>query len=153
MGSIDLSTVTMVVVDEVDRMCTYQFLPVVESILQNLNPACVRCFYSATYSTKARRIVEGWCGSASYVDVKIGNNNAAESVEQHVVVLGKKEEKVSWLRKTLPTLVRGGSIMIFCGMRVAVDEVGKLVSGLGGVKVGCIHGDIAQADRTKTGGN
>ncbi|GMI41558.1 hypothetical protein TrCOL_g13130, partial [Triparma columacea] len=45
MGSIDLSTVTMVVVDEVDRMCTYQFLPVVESILQNLNPACVRCFY------------------------------------------------------------------------------------------------------------
>ena len=148
MGTIPLSLVTICVVDEVDRMCGSQFLPILDSILSSLNPLAVRGFYSATFSTRARRICEGWCGGVKgtgYVDIKVGGNESAGSVEQHVVVLGDRGDKVRWLRRNLGSLMGGGRVMVFVGRRKEAEEVGGVVKEVvSGGEGGVIHGDVRQ---------
>ena len=72
---VDMTTLTMVVLDEADKLCGKQFLPETEAIVKRVPPASLLAFFSATYGQHSRRIIRGWAAGflGHLVEFDVGN--------------------------------------------------------------------------------
>lgn len=171
-GIPNLHRVTMVVVDEADKLLSMGFEPQVTSLLRNIRPDAQRCFVSATFPNRMRRLLsDRWASSSNTsssspcVHISVGTTGASsEHVLQHAIVLPNMDAKREWLVSYVPTLFLNSNdaknkkkLIVFVSSRVDCKAVAQMLRthpNIIGKKefimVGSIHGDKHQLHRNET---
>ena len=147
---LDLSGVTMCVLDEADRMFKMGFENQLRAIVQRIRPHDRQLLmFSATMPPRIEKLAREIMDDP--IRVVVGAIGQASSViDQNVFVAHSDEEKQVWLKATLPTIAsEGGRIMIFVNSRSSGDELVRRIKGIVPIPVAAIHGDLDQADRMR----
>jgi ATP-dependent RNA helicase RhlB len=148
-GSIDLSAVEILVIDEADRMLDMGFIPDVRRIIESTPMKGKRqtMFFSATITPEVLRLAGAWTTSAVQVDVTPLKDISLSTIDQ-IVYITTDEEKFTLLFNliTRRDLER---VMVFANRR---DETQFLKARLAsrGIRCGLLSGDVSQDQRVKT---
>lgn len=142
-GTINLSTVKMLVLDEADQMLHMGFLPDVEKILQKLSPKRQTMLFSATIPLKIRNLSKRYMKSP--VNIAIANKNVTlDEIKQlvvHTTVREKQETLFKLIDESNPYLA-----LIFCRTKVNVQVLNDALCRRGYLSDE-LHGDLPQAKR------
>jgi len=147
-GTVDLSQVEIMVIDEADRMLSMGFIPDVKSIVARTPKKQSRQtqLFSATYSEDIKRLAASWTLDPVRIEIE-PEQVAVDTVEQKVF-LTSEEEKY----KVLYNIIHHyhiDRVLVFANRR---DESRELESKLDrhGFKTGLLAGDVPQKKRIRT---
>lgn len=143
---LNLAPYKSVVLDEADRMLDMGFRDDMVFILGKCAPERQTLFFSATLSQEIKKLTEQFLKNPVFISVVSGET--AKNIEQDVVRVRTKEEKIERLHEVLK---KEGSdkVLIFREMKYACDDLAKELSRMG-FKVGAIHGDKRSRERIRT---
>jgi ATP-dependent RNA helicase DbpA len=142
-GTLELSGVRSVVLDEADRMLDMGFADEMEQILCALPEARQTVFFSATFPSTIEALSKRYQRTPERVTIA-ATETSALSIEEQVLTL-EPNEKLAALRSTLSEHAHE-SALIFANMKASVAELEKALRGAG-VSVGSLHGDLEQFER------
>ena len=145
-GRLDLSVISVVILDEADRLLDMGFAPEVRRLLRQLPQRRQTALFSATLSAEVRELAHRFTRDALEVAITPEQRNI-ETVEQvYVEVL--EEDKVKVLEELLKKY-EIDQVLVFRHTKRGVDD---LVQKLSRRKhdVAAIHGDMTQREREKT---
>lgn len=146
---LSLSRVTMLVLDEADKMLAMGFEKQVRHILQQLRPDRQTLLFSATMSRRIERVAQEWL-SASALRLSVGRTGQASMhVKQHVMVLPSPQAKTEFLLEMLPELAQVGRALVFVATRDGCESLAAAVRQRHGSSLGIetLHGDKHQSGR------
>ncbi len=144
-GTIDLSEVKILVMDEADRMFDMGFVCDVEKIISKCPKQRQTMFFSATISPEVKNLAH-----KHMVDPEIvlaGNIVDPEKLKQ-VTIRVSKNKKFSLLTHLLKQEDKH-LVMVFCNTRNISDFVDKNLCS-NGINAAAIHGGLTQSKRLKT---
>jgi ATP-dependent RNA helicase DeaD len=144
-GTLDLTFVKTVVIDEADEMLRMGFIEDVEWILGQTPADRQTALFSATMPREVRRIADRHLDNPVMIEIK-RKTMTVPTVEQHYVhVLDK--QKVDALAQLLETeMVEGEAILIFASTKVGVADLAERLQSRG-YAAEAMHGDMTQAQR------
>ena len=140
-GDVTLADVTIVVIDEADRMADMGFLPDVRLLLDLTHPRRQTLLFSATLGEDIQTLVDVY--QRNPIIHEIGELEPDLSVVQHRFYHTHKMGKIELAAHLIPDL---GSTLVFCRTRHGVDRVARQLRELG-VSTGWIHGGRSQMQR------
>lgn len=143
--SINLSTISSVVLDEADEMLDMGFRPDIEKILQRTPASRQTVMFSATMPSDIVELVKKYQKDPQMVQVS-NKNSAATTVEQHYYEVRSGDRFAllqSIMQKNNPYLS-----IVFCNTKHRVDDVTHKLMRLG-ISAEALHSDIRQAKRNK----
>lgn len=143
---LDLSQVGNVVLDEVDRMLDMGFIADIKYLLSLVKTDRQSLFFSATMERTARELAEKFLNNP--VTVSIKSRATSENVDQDVVYVSSKEEKIELLHEIL-VQPKCEKVVIFTRTKRGADRLGKLLEARG-FKAGALHGDMSQGQRGRS---
>jgi len=143
-GSIDLSKVNILVLDEADRMFDMGFIEDVEKIISNCPKNRQTLLFSATISQDVIRLSKRHMEKA--IEISAESHVDPEKLEQVFYDIGDNL-KFSLLKYLLES-EKSKLIMVFCNTRKNVDFVSKNLSFMG-LDVVPIHGGFSQDKRNR----
>ncbi|XP_030515113.1 DEAD-box ATP-dependent RNA helicase 46 isoform X2 [Rhodamnia argentea] len=145
MKQIDLSQISLLVLDEADRMLDMGFEPQIRKIVNELPPRRQTLMYTATWPKEVRKIAGDLL--VNPVQVNIGSVDelaANKSITQHVEVVPQME-KQRRLEQILRSQERGSKVIVFCSTKRLCDQLAWSIGrNFGAV---AIHGDKSQGER------
>lgn len=144
-GTIDLSQIQTVVIDEADEMLAMGFIDQIERVLEEVPTDVVKALFSATMPSQIQKLADYYLTDPQFIEVQTENKVEDRILQQYYRV--DNEEKISLLRDVL-VVDNPDSSIVFCNTRVAVEEVVDALDDLG-VRVEMLHGGMEQRDRTK----
>ncbi|MCX6395657.1 MAG: DEAD/DEAH box helicase [Propionibacteriales bacterium] len=145
-GTLDLSELRFVVLDEADEMLNMGFAEDVESILSGTPEDKQVALFSATMPAQIKRIIKRHAPDATEVKVKSSSTTAA-NVEQRFLKVGHPQ-KVDALTRILEVENFDGMI-IFVRTKHATEELAEKLRARG-FSAAAINGDVAQVQRERT---
>jgi superfamily II DNA/RNA helicase len=148
-GGLMLMGIEIMIVDEADRMLDMGFIPDIEKIFSLVPPRRQTLFFSATMPNEIVRIVNTFLKDPERVEVS-RPAQTAETIKQYIVRVsdGSPAGKRAALRAAINRdNVKNG--IVFCNRKRDVDIVARSLQRHG-FSAAPIHGDLAQAQRTKT---
>lgn len=151
-GKLLLTGVEIMVVDEADRMLDMGFIPDIERIFKLIPPRRQTLFFSATMPDEIVRLVNTFLKNPERVEVT-RPAQTAETIKQYIVRISDKSPaaKRDALRRAIEREgVKNG--IVFCNRKRDVDIVARSLQRHG-FSAAPIHGDLDQAQRTKTLGD
>lgn len=144
---IDLSKIEMLILDEADRMLDMGFIDAVEQIAKATPKNRQTLLFSATVDSKLARLAKNILNQPAQIniDTKV---SAPTKIKQHLHVADNPQHKQDLLQYLLvnETIFKA---IIFCGTKIAADNLAKLLRQLG-YTAGALHGDLRQNQRNKT---
>ena len=141
-GSIDLSCVEMLVIDEADRMFDMGFLPDITNILRCLPQKKQIMLFSATMPADVRKLVQEYLSDP--VSVQIGIVAPASSVA-HFFYPVKQSQKSDLLLEILRR-EETNSVVIFTRTKYRAERLAETIKQEG-MKVATLQGNMPQARR------
>jgi ATP-dependent RNA helicase DeaD len=145
-GTLDLSELRFVVLDEADEMLNMGFAEDVEQILSGTPDDKQLALFSATMPPQIRRIIKQHAPGATEIKVKSKSTTAA-NVSQRYLKVGHPQ-KLDALTRILEVENFDGMI-IFVRTKNATEELAERLRARGFAAV-AINGDVVQAQRERT---
>ncbi|MDG2305004.1 MAG: DEAD/DEAH box helicase [Candidatus Binatia bacterium] len=141
-GSVDLSGIEVLVLDEADRMLDMGFLPDIKRILEQLPKTRQNLLFSATMSPTIRKLADEILTDP--VTVTVDRQRLASGIEQKVFSVGQ-DDKAALLTR----LLRRESItsaLVFVKRKADADRLARQVNRAGR-EATSIHANRTQAQR------
>jgi ATP-dependent RNA helicase DeaD len=145
-GTLDLSELRFVVLDEADEMLNMGFAEDVEQILAGTPESKQVALFSATMPPQIRKIVKQHAPGATEIKVKSSSTTAA-NVEQRFLKVAHAQ-KLDALTRILEVENFDGMI-IFVRTKHATEELAERLRARG-FSAAAINGDVAQVQRERT---
>ncbi|HEY0904262.1 MAG TPA: DEAD/DEAH box helicase [Marmoricola sp.] len=145
-GTLDLSELRFVVLDEADEMLNMGFAEDVEQILAGTPEDKQVALFSATMPAQIRRIVKQHAPNATEIKVKSTSTTAANVTQRYLKVA--HAQKLDALTRILEVENFDGMI-IFVRTKHATEELAERLRARG-FSAAAINGDVAQAQRERT---
>tara|TARA_R110001599_G_scaffold64023_3_gene178566 strand:+ start:137847 stop:139190 length:1344 start_codon:yes stop_codon:yes gene_type:complete len=144
-GTVNLSKIEILVLDEADRMLDMGFIRDIRKVLAVLPPKRQNLLFSATFSNEIKALADGLLDSPAMIEVA-RRNSTVEVIEQkiHPVDRDKKHPMLAHLIKTN----NWSQVLVFTrtkhGANKLVEQLAKdEITGM------AIHGNKSQSARTK----
>ncbi len=142
--SVNLTTTSILVLDEGDRMLDMGFAPQLDEILKFLPKKRQTSLFTATLPEKVRKLAEKYLSNPEQVNVGRISLPVATISQSIIEVTGKEKEDrlVDELNK------REGSVIVFAKTKIKTDKLARVLKDYG-FAVDLIHGDRSQGQRNK----
>ena len=140
---IDLSHISITVLDEADHMCDLGFLEPVQHIMRQTDPDGQRLLFSATLDSGVSTIVKEFLNDPGIYEVS-GEDQDSATID-HKVFTVESRDKVEIIAELA---AHSEKVLVFTRTRAFAD---MLADGLDdrGVPATSLHGDLNQAKRTR----
>jgi superfamily II DNA/RNA helicase len=148
-GKLLLTGVSIMVVDEADRMLDMGFIPDIERIFKLTPPNRQTLFFSATMPPEITRLTTQFLKDPTRIEAS-RPATTGENITQYVARVPVGEPKAK--RMALRALVERADVkngIVFCNRKTEVDIVAKSLK-VHGFDAAPIHGDLDQSMRMKT---
>ena len=144
-GTVDLSAIEILVLDEADRMLDMGFIHDIRKILARLPKQRQNLLFSATYTDDIKRLADGLLNRPALIEVA-RRTIAAESVTQHVYRVDKEAK-----RDLLIHLINDGQwqqVLVFARTKHGANRLSEQLNRAG-IDSSAIHGNKSQTARTR----
>ena len=141
-GSLDLTKLRCVVLDEADRMLDIGFRPDIEKILRRCPKQRQTLLLSATVAPGVKRLAEKYMHKPEMLDFS-PKSKSVDTIEQHYFTVDANR-KFDLLCKLIDREEPTQSI-VFCRTKRGTDKVHERLRKKKYVGVDCIHGDMPRA--------
>eukprot|EP00397_Hematodinium_sp_SG-2012_P016123 GEMP01016441.1.p1 GENE.GEMP01016441.1~~GEMP01016441.1.p1 ORF type:complete len:776 (+),score=196.14 GEMP01016441.1:89-2416(+) len=142
---ITLTRVTLMILDEADRMFDMGFEYQVLSIVRNTRADRQTLLFSATFPPKIERLARDTLSNP--LRITIGQlGQATENVEQRIEILND-EDKWNWIAQNILSMTAEGQVLVFVQSRKGVEEFKTNCESFLDIRVSMLHGDLDQSDR------
>ena len=144
-GSVTFDALKFAVLDEADEMLDMGFVEEIEEILQLTNADKRMLMFSATMPDEVRQIAEKFMQEPEILRAE--PEAVCTTLTEQFYYEVKREDKFAAISRLIdmhPEM----SALVFCRTRVDVDELTEKLNAKG-YNVEALHGDIAQAQRTR----
>jgi ATP-dependent RNA helicase RhlE len=141
-GTIDLSQVEVLIIDEADRMFDMGFLPDIRNIVRCITRPHQTLLFSATMPDDIRRLVQEVLHDP--LTIKIGHSAPVESVS-HALFPVKPHLKTELLKEILRS-TETKSVLVFTRTKHRVEKLSEQLLR-SGYKVASLQGDMTQNKR------
>jgi len=142
-GTLKLTHVNTLVLDEADRMLDMGFQEALDFITEQIPTERQTLLFSATYPDRidaiAQRIMQ------NPLMIKVEGNHDNDTIAQRFYEVAEDEDRLDALRLLLQQH-RPKSALVFCNTRKEVQEVANSLGRLGFSAL-ALHGDLEQRDR------
>ena len=142
-GTLDLSNLDMLVLDEADEMLRMGFIEAIEEVLESLPSDRQIALFSATMPKAIERIAKKFLVDPVILPVE---DDGVEHIEQCYLRVPQRK-KMAALTRVLMGTARG-TTMVFARTRIGCAEVATQL-GKRGITADAIHGDLNQAARER----
>lgn len=140
-GTLDLSQVSITVLDEADEMSAMGFIEPVERILDLTKSTGQRMLFSATLDAAVLGLVAGYMPNPAVHEL---DEDAVGEIEHRVLIVDRRDRDA-----VLAQLAgSGGRVLIFRRMRAGAEELAVALRDHG-VDAVALHGDLTQPERTR----
>ncbi|MHC5268367.1 DEAD/DEAH box helicase [Enterococcus sp. LJL98] len=143
-GTIDLSQIKTLIIDEADEMFAMGFIDQVEEILWELPQERTTALFSATMPDAVKELTHHFLKYPKFVEIAADEQSKKRIRQQFIRV--EEEEKLATLRD-LFVVDNPDSSILFCNTQVMVERLMKELDRAG-IKVDMLHGGMDQKDRT-----
>ncbi|HEY0179517.1 MAG TPA: DEAD/DEAH box helicase [Dokdonella sp.] len=145
-GSLDLSRLTTLVLDEADEMLRMGFIDDVESVLKKTPPQRQVALFSATMPAPIRRIAQTYLRTPVEVAIAAKTTTAANIRQRYWWVSGMhKLDALTRILEAEPF----EAMIVFARTKQATEELAQKLQARG-FAAAAINGDIAQPQRERT---
>ena len=145
-GSLDLSELRMLVLDEADEMLRMGFIDDVEKVLARTPASRQVALFSATMPPPIRRIAQTYLKDPVEVAIKSATSTARNIRQRYWMVSGtNKLDAVTRILEAEPF----DGMIVFTRTKIATEELAEKLQARG-FAAAAINGDIAQAQRERT---
>ncbi|WP_022883481.1 DEAD/DEAH box helicase [Glaciibacter superstes] len=142
-GRLDLSEITITVLDEADHMCDLGFLEPVQRILKQTKDGGQRLLFSATLDKGVATLVKQFLTNPSVHEVA-GEDQASSTID-HRVLLIEHRDKGAIIEQLAN---REGKTLIFSRTRAFAEQLADQLEDAG-IRATSLHGDLNQSRRTR----
>ena len=142
-GRLDLSNVSITVLDEADHMCDLGFLEPVQRILRETQPGGQKLLFSATLDKGVATLVDEFLVEPSVHEVA-GEDQASSTIDHRVFLIEQRDK-----REIIERLAGGdGKTLVFTRTRAFAEELSDYLEDAG-IPATSLHGDLNQSRRTR----
>lgn len=144
-GTIDLSTIRMLVLDEADQMLHMGFLPEVDDIIKETFPSRQTMLFSATMPNEIKSLAKKYMNEPEFIEVK-AKKVTVEDIKQVVIETTDRRKQATLLH--LIEEHRPFLAIIFCRTKVRAKKLHEALIA-NGYESDELHGDLTQSKREK----
>ncbi|MFN5047221.1 DEAD/DEAH box helicase, partial [Roseateles sp.] len=144
-GTLDLSKIEILVLDEADRMLDMGFIHDIKKVLAILPPKRQNLLFSATFSDDIKALADRLLNQPALIEVA-RRNQTNDAIAQKVHPVGRDKKK-----ELLAHLIKSGDwhqVLVFTRMKHGANRLTDYLNDQG-ISAMAIHGNKSQGARTK----
>jgi ATP-dependent RNA helicase DeaD len=144
-GTLDLSELRCLVLDEADEMLRMGFIDDVQAVLDATPPTRQVALFSATMPPPIRRIAQTYLKEPVEIAIRATTTTAANIRQRYVAVSG--HHKLDAITRVLEAETFDAMI-VFARTKIATEELAEKLAARG-IAAAALNGDVQQAQREK----